>query len=193
VEKPVPPLVMRQFTNLSPSVHCLTDSCMHLGSSGTIWVWTILQWVPASWKTECSSGTHLSVDGSCEAVSETIRMATLRIEWSIGKYRRLELRFKLGGRRKRKTWTRSSKNRSAQANPASGNPAAGMPVISPCASQMAVLSVGRSSRHFYDTSCTYQGSWYQLGRRAKWMASFQAPKFRTDNSTDNISQIDNHV
>ena len=77
---PVPPLLMIRLTASSPSVHRVTNLWISRMSSGTICVTDTSHWsFPTVSKTSWRIAVHLSEEGSCDAVSETISMAALSL------------------------------------------------------------------------------------------------------------------
>jgi hypothetical protein len=80
VAKPVPPLVTIRLTGSSQSAQRRTFFCIASTSSGTKLVSVTSHWLsPTVPKTSVKIGMHLSVEGSLNAVSETMRIAALSL------------------------------------------------------------------------------------------------------------------
>jgi hypothetical protein len=84
VAKPVPPLVTIKLIGTGPSVQLLIVFWIARALSGTISVSLTSHWsFPRSPKTFLRIGMHLSVDGSSEAVSDTIKIAAFNFEFVV--------------------------------------------------------------------------------------------------------------
>lgn len=80
VANPVPPLTTTRLTQFGPSVQSQMERWISNTLSGTILITAVPQlFDPSAEMTVVSVSPTLSVDGSCEAVSETIKIAALRV------------------------------------------------------------------------------------------------------------------